>query len=105
MLTRGQAACIILDLKPTTENRELAKKSLEASLFDVVHTDTKHADPFPIAKVFIEKTPAKYKTYPDTPPPSPRLLTSTPLPSQSRTTVVPESRTETTPSKFSLMHE
>lgn len=67
MLTRGQAARIAFYLIPTVENRALAKKSLEDSLFDIAHTDTKDVDSFPTAKVFIEKNPAKYKTYPDTP--------------------------------------
>jgi len=74
MLTLGQAVCIALYLIPTVENRALAKKSLEDSLFDIAHTDTKDVDPFPTAKVFIEKNPAKYKTYPDTPTPISKII-------------------------------
>ncbi|KAL9538445.1 hypothetical protein MBANPS3_010928 [Mucor bainieri] len=82
MLTRGLAACIILDLVPTPENRILAKRSMDNSCFEVVHTADKQLDPFPIGKSFVEKNPHKYKTFPDTPPPSPQLA-PTPSPSQS----------------------
>ncbi|KAK4518680.1 uncharacterized protein ATC70_008902 [Mucor velutinosus] len=82
MLTRGPAACVILDLIPTPENRALAKRSLNSSFFDVVLTGAKHAVPFPIAKNLVQKNPHKYKTYPDTPPSSPQL-TPTLSPSQS----------------------
>lgn len=82
MLTKGLASCIVLDLIPTPENRELAKKTMEKSCFQVVYTGNEQDNPLNICKSLVEKNPHKFKAYPDTPPPSPQLA-PTPAPSQS----------------------
>ncbi|CEP15226.1 hypothetical protein [Parasitella parasitica] len=57
MFTYGQAACVILDLKPTDDNRTLVNKTLANSLFEVKYIGSRHSDPFPLAKAFIVKIP------------------------------------------------
>lgn len=77
MLTKGQAACLVLDMAPTDSNRNLAKEQLKNTPFEVTFIyGSNPMEPVALAKTKIERDPFKYKTYPDTPLASPKLIAS-----------------------------
>ncbi|KAI8997778.1 hypothetical protein BDB01DRAFT_831312 [Pilobolus umbonatus] len=74
MITLGQAACLVLDMQPTTANRKKAISILESTPFGVTYLNNgNHLEPFALARSIIDKNPFKYKKYPRTPPVSPIL--------------------------------
>ncbi|KAG1035631.1 hypothetical protein G6F43_013198 [Rhizopus delemar] len=74
MLTKGQAACLVLDMIPTESNRELAKEQLKNTPFEVTFIyGSNPMEPVALARTKIEKDPFRYKTYPDTPPTTPKM--------------------------------
>lgn len=71
ILTLGQAACLVLSLPRSRDNRVKAKKIVTESCFDVTYL--KHADPLlPVAvgKTIKQMNPTFYCSYPETPPQS-----------------------------------
>lgn len=71
-LTKGQASCLVLDMIPTKENRDLAKWKLQSiGLAPTYTNETSAMEPLAIAATLQKKNPFKYMSYDDTPPSSP----------------------------------
>jgi hypothetical protein len=69
MLTLGQAACLVLGMEPTTENRTKAKYLLEQTPFTVTYfTDANPMEPVAMGMAVVKQNPFKYRIYPETPP-------------------------------------
>lgn len=74
LITRGQAACLILGLEPNKDNRKEAKSILDNTPLDATYChDTSPLKPFAYGRKLISLNPFIYKQYPDTPPSSPRM--------------------------------
>lgn len=76
LLTLGQASCLVLGLPPSVENRKKAKKIInDAKVMEVTYK--RLSDPFEpilIGKRVKYTNPFKYRSYNNTPPPSPKLF-------------------------------
>ncbi|CAO3601494.1 unnamed protein product [Absidia cylindrospora] len=74
MLTKGQAASLVLSLVPNVENRAKAKEIFHDGQLDVTYVDALGPDnPIAMGITTIELNPFRYKSYHDAPPTSPAL--------------------------------
>lgn len=77
MLTLGQACCLALGMEPTEDNRKEAKRMVDTCPFGVTYMqDSNPMKPIAMGKDVIKRDPFQFKTYPETPPQSPILLSS-----------------------------
>lgn len=69
LITKGQAACILLGEIVTNENRVKCKAIMKETPFEIVHTsESGNRRPIAIAKNIFQRNPFDYLEYPDTPP-------------------------------------
>lgn len=74
MFTKDQRACLVLDMIPTYTNRKIAKEQLQNTPFEFTFIyGSNPMEPVALARTKVEKDPFKYKTYPETPPTSPKM--------------------------------
>ncbi|KAG1320292.1 hypothetical protein G6F62_011401 [Rhizopus arrhizus] len=70
LITKGQAACLVLGESVTEANRVKCKAIVNGTPFDIVYTSERgNTRPIAIGKVVAERDPFTYLDYPDTPPP------------------------------------
>jgi hypothetical protein len=70
LITKGQAACLVLGESVTKANRVKCKAIVNETPFDIVYTSERgNTRPIAIDKVVAEHDPFTYLDYPNTPPP------------------------------------